>query len=478
MANNKLHSLSLSFVARSASTTGPFSSYKWNSCIEEIASDLSVISDEWNKHLVNLLSSLPDGTDDTSVDAFTFGLDGKNFYVDQAATTASTFFFNSLKDRPDTLYEALLGLYTYIDNQIALLPDSPTSSAGLSTDEINAIGAHIFNSSATSSASSLDGKSENNRLNIIQVAQDLYGEGSYTLDNDGVKNLDTYSLKDMVAALLTLHHGTWNSNIALDHAGLFTGVAQTAILQTPIQDDEYAGTPSNLTNDLDQIRTTIKNLKGTAGWMDSLPPLYVVPPEFGEWSVSDLTALFTLAKGTGSKHMGNPWGYALADIDDLPEAFTALRTFTGQADVTDTTPSYTSTVYVDNGDSLQAAIGKLDLAISEVTPNLTSTLQTTDDTPSPLWEMVLADQKAYWLEANVVARESTGADRVVQKVLVQAHREGAGAVVGDTLLEYLDPSTSTWVVEWASSGNNVQLQVTGPSTLTVNWAATIKYQSV
>jgi len=62
------------------------------------------------------------------------------------------------------------------------------------------------------------------------------------------------------------------------------------------------------------------------------------------------------------------WGNITVDgtVDgvDLSVFAAAAQTFTGMDDETDSTPSYTSTIYVANSDSLETAIGKLDAAIS------------------------------------------------------------------------------------------------------------------
>lgn len=51
---------------------------------------------------------------------------------------------------------------------------------------------------------------------------------------------------------------------------------------------------------------------------------------------------------------------------DLSVWNTAIKTYTGETDNTDSSPSYTSQVYITNGDSLVTALGKLDAAIVDV----------------------------------------------------------------------------------------------------------------
>lgn len=54
------------------------------------------------------------------------------------------------------------------------------------------------------------------------------------------------------------------------------------------------------------------------------------------------------------------------DTQGLSGSFVNIYTFTGMDDRNDTTPTYTSTTYVANSDSLETAIGKLDAAIVAV----------------------------------------------------------------------------------------------------------------
>jgi hypothetical protein len=281
-------------------------------------------------------------------------------WVDRTVTSSSTdpTYYHSIKDRPNTVKEQFDLIYTYVDTQIVQAKSDITSTtAGLTTDQKNAIGANIFDSGQSSSSTSLDGKSENNRLNLIQLARDLYG-GGYTLDNDGAANLLNNSVFAMVDALLELHNGNWDDDVVLDHTGAFTA-NQTDINPSAVYDDNFVGAPADTQDDFNQIRTEMKEMRGTTTWTTALSALY----GGGANSLEDLLAT---TSGTATKSASNPWGYHYDDIDGLATALDALRDYTGQDDHTDSTPDYTSTIYISNGDSLEVALGKLDAALVTV----------------------------------------------------------------------------------------------------------------
>ena len=208
--------LNVSLIKRNAIKRGPTSSDAWNDSFEETVNDLSRITAQWNDSLFPLLATIPDGTND--LDAYTDGLDGRTLLVDSEAvsTVSNTTYFNIADDRPNSVKEQFGDVYTTITQLQQSLETQISNAGGALTDaQKNSIGANIFDSLSTSSSTSLDGKSENSRLNIIQVARDMYGP-SFSLNNDGAAVL-TNSVMAMVDALLELHNGNWSGDIALNH---------------------------------------------------------------------------------------------------------------------------------------------------------------------------------------------------------------------------------------------------------------------
>jgi len=95
----------------------------------------------------------------------------------------------------------------------------------------------------------------------------------------------------------------------------------------------------SLEKDLNYIRTQLRLITGETNWFDS--PLV------------DLSTL----DGLGLENLEQGLSGSLQNI----------YTFTGMDDRNDTTPTYTSTNIVSNGDNLEAAIGKLDAAVTTAT---------------------------------------------------------------------------------------------------------------
>lgn len=113
---SKIDTLNISFTNRNARRRGPTSSEAWNDSFDEIATDFASLYDQWNNRLKTLTTTLPDGTEDSNVDAFLNGLDGQTLYVKSNATVSDTTYYNSSNSRPKTVYEQFAALYTYIDD--------------------------------------------------------------------------------------------------------------------------------------------------------------------------------------------------------------------------------------------------------------------------------------------------------------------------------------------------------------------------
>lgn len=109
---------------------------------------------------------------------------------------------------------------------------------------------------------------------------------------------------------------------------------------------------------------------------------------------------------------------------------------------------------------------------------VTGETQTLDATPTPILSLTLTPRRVYWLEAKLVASEDEGNDRAyfVRAVLSQCYPNG-DVVLGDVQTSTTD-KTVGWEVGFAVNGGAVELTVTGSEDQTVNWAATLSYQSV
>jgi len=125
MAQTRLQQLNISFTVRRASRRGPTSSWNYNDGIDEISNDFTALYNEWNNYLYPLTLTLPNGSPDSNVNAFSNGLDGQNMYVDSdASATVNPSYYNSINSRPNTIFEQFANVYTYIDGINTTLSNS------------------------------------------------------------------------------------------------------------------------------------------------------------------------------------------------------------------------------------------------------------------------------------------------------------------------------------------------------------------
>jgi hypothetical protein len=367
---SKTTTLRINFIRRNARRGGPAYSDIINASFEELALDLSAIASQWNTTIVPLLITLPSGTTDDGldqVDAFVEGLTGKTIYVDTDATVSiDTAFFNATQQRPNSIKDQFDALYAYINDADDVIRSWAASLTGaLTPDQKNSIGIHIFNPALTSSAFSLDGLTQTLEQNVHQLACDLYDTAHADLHADGTPLLG-YSIRDHLDALLAIHNGLFDSDLSLNHVGQINAtdivgiLPQSGVDNTTIQDDTYAGTPVNLEDDLNQIRTQIKDVNGTASWLSEVL-------DFNNNPIS-LQQLLTAYAGSSTQDADNPWGLHYSDLDgtwqdvtDLLTTLTNVRTFTGMTDFDDGGPSFSSMHFITG--SLEHAAGDLDAAL-------------------------------------------------------------------------------------------------------------------
>ena len=129
--------LLVSTVQRNQRFRGPTSSAQQNDMQAEIIRDLTSIQQQWNNLIVPLLADVPDGTDDSNVNAFLNGLDGQTLYcnADATANLSNGQYFNSINGRPNTIYEQFQNIYTSLTNTTAELENAILALGGGSSLE-------------------------------------------------------------------------------------------------------------------------------------------------------------------------------------------------------------------------------------------------------------------------------------------------------------------------------------------------------
>lgn len=119
-------------------------------------------------------------------------------------------------------------------------------------------------------------------------------------------------------------------------------------------------------------------------------------------------------------------------------------------------------------------IGTNTLTITD-SSRVTSSVQTTDATPTTLYSLTLANNRAATLNALVAGAKSDYSAAIGGLMTGTARKQGAGVAieVDDTPSPAHDSGTGNPTVQFVVSGNDIILQVTGEAGITYNWTAVI-----
>jgi hypothetical protein len=303
-------------AARPIPQRGPIDPDDINDALDEIRYDLQRIITAWNDEGYNFFRLLPSGASDTrwtlpaTIHVINNGLDGTQVFVDNDASSSEDggVYWESEQERPKTIKEAIANVRTLISTTKEELQDQiDQGQFGIADSQKLRIGWNIFDSTKTSSASSLDGMTAANQQNILQLAKDLYDDDHDSLDGDGAANL-TYSLRDHIVALLGIHSGTWDSDLTLDHSSFTPTQAQIASSASYTVLNRAASV-TTLEHDLNRLRYEVGVLRGNANWAADFSP----PGTTTAVSLYDHVS----HTGSGSQTTSNPHGLRYDDIDGL-----------------------------------------------------------------------------------------------------------------------------------------------------------------
>lgn len=98
---------------------------------------------------------------------------------------------------------------------------------------------------------------------------------------------------------------------------------------------------------------------------------------------------------------------------------------------------------------------------------------TADATPTTINSLTLSDNYVYHIRVRVLGIRTDGTVRESHEFLLTAYRNGGGASIQDTTTVHA-PAAPTWTVACATSGNDVQVNVTGTAH-NINWFSEINY---
>jgi len=110
----------------------------------------------------------------------------------------------------------------------------------------------------------------------------------------------------------------------------------------------------------------------------------------------------------------------------------------------------------------------------------TAAVTTTNTSATTIATISTAASRAYLIEARIVGRHSTDANRAGYVLRAVYYTGGGGSLSrqGSDSIDFSVESDSTWNVSTTTSGTDILIQVTGGSGQTVYWVATVTYQYV
>lgn len=402
MAINKLIGR---FSKRPAPTNGTLSSKDYNASFDEMMTDLSLLVSNWNEYVQPLLDSLPTGGSQvtyedrvSTIDPWANGFDGSQVYMDQAATGKldEGYFYDTTLSRPLTIKEVSIKIRDGLGAEIEVLENKVNlidPATGLSEKIKSRIGINIFDEAQASSNSSLDGLTQLEMRYLRQLAADVFNEGK-SIGDPPAYIFGTTGAQTQVPSIV--------DRLVEVEADIVTLLAetypQTRVHNTSADgtvDDTYAGSPSNLLEDLNLIRATIRNQAGSTAWtmLPTRAPLGSVSVQ------SHINMIGTMPGATPSAR--NPHATGTQDLVDytafaayLTGEFLALDTAindltsdvetyiialriligTDTGDLTSTDVGWTPSglTYIQVDDTIRSAVEKLDVQVASMAPELGS----------------------------------------------------------------------------------------------------------
>lgn len=108
----------------------------------------------------------------------------------------------------------------------------------------------------------------------------------------------------------------------------------------------------------------------------------------------------------------------------------------------------------------------------------TAAVQTTDATTTTIYTFTVPDNSGSWIDVTIVGRDTGSVNRGMFWRRIMAHRNGGGSASSTVQTPAADVNAAGWGgVSVSNSGSDVLIRVSGAAA-TINWAATIRYQTV
>jgi hypothetical protein len=447
-----------SLIERKVPYNGPVMSDVWNDTIEEMVQSIGVLQTLWNTLLYPMLGSLPDGpVEVTTADRhstpnpFDNGMDGSQIYMDMTARESDEEYYSLINDRPYTIKETFIVFQETIQDDIQAAREAATF-AGITEAQKEAIGANIFYTNRTSSAASLDGRSQWNQTAIEQLIADIFNLGT---DADSPPNLALYPIEDglqtrdntiseLLESLMYYHDNALGASwVEVHHAfadpalegSSSPQVYSDKVKAVSVVNEDFAsggwpGTPQHLEDELNQLRTMMKRLSGASLWT-SLP--------LDPWNSATRSLQDHMNRvGSTTPTAVNPHGTTL---DDLGYVFPTAEEVTY-------TPSG-GMAYIYGATNVKEALETLDFELSVVDGGLSAEISAriaADDDLQTQVNNIISGIGA--LTAADVAFDGTGLTYLVSDTDVQEALEGVDAELvsnqsdHDTYDDHIDGTTN------------------------------------
>ncbi len=184
--------------------------------------------------------------------------------------------------------------------------------------------------------------------------------------------------------------------------------------------------------------------------------------------------------GTGTAFLSDIVAGDIITIVDTGETKTVKS-------VTDDTHLVADSAFSNNETSSNMAVASFTGFADSESIQTTAAVTTTDGTAKPLFALTLVDGRIYHVSARVIGRKSDGSERAFYWRAALAYRQGSGAQIqGSIVRDVVTPIESTNATGWdatialdaVGAPNDVLVQVTGASSITVHWVGAIEIQSV
>lgn len=350
---------------------GAISSSDLSAFSQSVGQNLQKVRSDWRAYIRPILNSLPAGNTDTrwsskigkglpgKIDCFVYGVQGTTLFVfnDATSTKADGRYWDSTEYRPKTIAEAFEDVY----GAIAAIETATSSTTSVDLDPLwAAIGEAYRNTDRATTVGSLDTRVGTLETYVAQLNDDIYEPSIFSYQ---IGTPLPYSIANMINELLILHNGAgWGSDPSVISHSSISPTAHTHAFDEVLPPPAVANTQgrtgsyTTLENEVLRLRWEIQRTRGSASWYTDVSYPY--------GGVASLSGHIS-AVGSGTPASDNPHGLNYINIGIKPY-FDAIISFTGMSSYTDSSPTYTSTNYINQGDPLQDAISDLDAAVSTV----------------------------------------------------------------------------------------------------------------